>query len=520
MSIKAYMFLLFGALIILLSASQVFITHYFKNQLQTELAQTSKALSQDLVNVVIEQAGEMNEFSFELPQVDQHIEEVERISEQLEGVDDAIFSLEDEIEQLTQNLKDEDFNGYLAPLERKELAANNAALKAKVSALMAKEKRKVESQRRALIEAKKETARDYQYKLQKALKNIVISTDSWVDDGRVMIVKGSKSSPVSFERNIDIDSKGAKEQLDRFGNSMLLLIAISCVLALLFVYWLSHHVSQPLSQLSYGHKKLGAGQFGIQLKEKGVSEIKQILTGFNGMSRQLRNWSEKEQLMNQQQHLADLGQITRGIAHSLRNPLHTLGLLSDALAHETDVEQRQLMSQKVQQKISLMDKSIQSLLTLSSDAMDRTRPIPLNEIVQDILIELSIAGLKPEVSLNMSDNSIRVAGAEAELRSIIHAVMINAVEAQKQAPRIAIDITEVESSVCVAVTDWGEGISAEITDKLFEPHITTKAEGSGMGVYIAKRLLISHYGGDLSYRANPDGGTIALIRFSTETRSS
>lgn len=254
------------------------------------------------------------------------------------------------------------------------------------------------------------------------------------------------------------------------------------------------------------------------MKEKGVSEIKQILAGFNGMSRQLLRWSEKEQLMNQQQHLADLGQITRGIAHSLRNPLHTLGLLSDALSHETSLEERQKMSLKVQQKIGLMDKSIQSLLTLSSDAMDRSKPVPLHEIVQDILIELSIAGLKPEIILDIARKDTCVAGAEAELRSIIHAVMINAVEAQKERPKIKIDIKETDSNIHLEVTDWGEGIAADIADKLFEPHVTTKAEGSGMGIYIAKRLLTTHYAGDLSYRDNPEGGTIASISFSNPNK--
>ncbi len=519
MSIKAYMFLVFGALILLLGGTQVFITHYFKSQLQTELAQTSKVLSENLVNVVIEQADQLTEFAIQSPQIEHHIDEVELLADQLEGVDEAIFTLDEEIKQIANDIEVEAFVAQLDPKEKQAQKARTVELKAKVAALLAKEKHKIELHRQELIEARRQTAKEYQQKLQSALKNIEISTESWVDDGKVMVVKTASDTPIHFARDISIDSQGAKEQLERFSESMLLLIVATCVLALLLAYWLSHHVSRPLSQLSQGHRRLGEGQLGIELKEQGVAEIKQILAGFNHMSRQLLRWTEKEQLMNQQKHLADLGQITRGIAHSLRNPLHTLGLLSDALSHEQDSDTRLKMSQKIQQKINLLDKSIQSLLTLSSDAMDRSRQIPLNQIVQDILIELSIAGLKPQVEFNDSDISYSVPGAEAELRAIIHAVMINAVEAQPQAPRIAINMQQKDEQITVQVTDWGEGISPEVASRLFEPHITTKAEGSGMGVYIAKRLLESHYGGDLSYCDNPEGGTIATIVFSTSTNN-
>ncbi|PKG59284.1 histidine kinase [Shewanella sp. Choline-02u-19] len=513
MSIKRYVFLLFGALILMLAISQLFVAQYFKTQLQQELQQSSKSLSKSLVSVVIQRASDIDRWEFSLPEENEFLTDIEENKEFVLELDEDIAELEQEIDNLAQSLVEVHVDTGTNDYQKHQLA-----LQEKVQALLEKDRRHMEGERENLQQLKREAAKEYQQRVEESLESFEIHTDDWLQAGRVMIVDGDEKDGMVIreERSIDLPSQGANHLLERFSESVLIVILLTSIMALILAYWLSHHVTEPLSELALGHQKLGEGKFGIQLKEQGVKELKQIMNGFNRMSLALENWNKKEQQMSQQQHLADLGQITRGIAHSLRNPLHTLGLLSEQGIYTDSQSEREAINQKMQKKIGLMDKSIQSLLTLSSHEVLRDKLVPLNAIVQDILLELSISGLKPDVIFD-ANNLVAVYGAESELRSIVHAVLINAVEAGGK--QIKIELNKAENEKSVVITDWGKGIEPSIKSQMFKPHITTKSEGSGMGIYIAKRLIESHYNGDICYQDNPEGGTIATILFVEEQSS-
>ncbi|QQX82028.1 HAMP domain-containing protein [Shewanella sp. KX20019] len=515
MSIKRYVFLLFGALILMLAISQLFVAQYFKTQLQQELEQSSKSLSKSLVSVVIQRASDIESWEFALPEESEFLTDIEENEEFVLELDEDIADLEQEIDNLAQSLVEINADKGASKLEGDDYQQHQMALQEKVQALLEKERRHMEGERENLQQLKQKAAKEYQLRVEESLENFEIHTDDWLKAGRVLIVDGDEEDGMLIreERSIELPSQGANHLLERFSESVLFVILLTSIMALILAYWLSHHVTEPLSELAQGHQKLSEGKFGTQLKEQGVKELKQIMNGFNRMSLALENWNKKEQQMSQQQHLADLGQITRGIAHSLRNPLHTLGLLSEQSIYTDSQSEREAINQKMQKKIALMDKSIQSLLTLSSHEVLRDKQVPLNAIVQDILLELSISGLKPEVIFD-ANNPIAVYGAESELRSIVHAVLINAVEAGGK--QIQIELNQSEKETSVVITDWGKGIDSAIKSQMFKPHITTKSEGSGMGIYIAKRLIESHYNGDIYYQDNPEGGTIATIIFVEE----
>lgn len=544
MSIKRYVFILFGALILVLAMSQLFVAQYFKAQLLTELEQSSKSLSKSLVSVVIENAAELERVEFSFPEVpravtevapqlatpeqeriefgewrkDNNADEIDRFSDEVEQeIEAELGDLSAEIDQLA--LEFAKGLSSVDELQHKSEAfkAKQAALKQKVQSLLAKERVLQKSHQENMQHLREQAAREYQQRVEQSLENIEIHTDDWLEAGRVLIVEGDRGEGerIEFngERRVELPSRGANHLLERFSESVLLAILLTSIVALLLAYWLSHHVTEPLSELASGHQKLAEGQFGVQLKEQGVKELKQILTGFNAMSLALAELSKKEQQMSQQQHLADLGQITRGIAHSLRNPLHTLGLLSEQATYSEAFAEREQLNSKMQQKIALMDKSIQSLLTLSSHEVARDKAIPLNAIIQDVLLELSITGIKPKVVFEPHSTSIKVKGAESELRSILHTVMINAVEADPDAKEIRIELAKDGHGKKVIITDWGKGIDPKIKQQMFKPHVTTKAEGTGMGIYIAKRLIESHYDGEIQFKDNPEGGTIVTLIF-------
>ena len=575
MSIKGYVFMLFGALILLLGMSQLAMTRYFKSQLQAELQQTSKALSHDIVNVVIERAANTKNWRVpeppkpgSSPSVDV-IRSLENLSRpeviapdtQVGAIDDSavemdianndsdidnntdnnndnnnptfdsdstasdmayhdnqmiedeIASLNDEIQKISDEIQEAAPRGEISQWDERRFQALQDELNTKVKAMLEKQKVSLVAEQREMVLVCQQAAKEYEQRMREALSSLDVKTEHWLNEGRVMIV--DDGGPISITRtdSVQLSNQGANSVLDRFDESLLLLILASSVLAMLLAYWLSHHVSQPLTALAKGHQRLGQGEFGVQLTEQGVTELKLILRGFNAMSIQLAKWSEQATLMSQQQHLADLGQVARGIAHSLRNPLQTLGLLSEQSAATADADKRHALDAKVQQKIALMDKNIQALLTLASDAVNRTHLVPMNAIIQDILLEVSIGGCPQKVEFVQCEHGFEFAGAESELRSILHAVIVNALEAGPLAEKVLIQCEQDAQYCYISVTDWGAGIDENVRSQLFDPHVTTKAEGSGMGLYLAKRLIAGHYGGDILLEDNPEGGTIVRLVF-------
>ncbi|NKF50337.1 HAMP domain-containing protein [Shewanella sp. WXL01] len=627
MSIRLFLFAVFAGLIIILGVSQVGLMHYLKAELQTELEQSSKSLSQDIVSVAFKQINreheQLKQTADELQQLapkqphppksintekqrviierktqqqavnaeaeaeaeaeakvkakakaqhhaEQQLEQAIALVEQrlgdgfLEGkllesdvldgdvlkgltpeqiadldiellhvddeqvkrvfydkhtgdinvlVDDISQQVEMQIEELTEQFiaVAAEENDLSEREKQQQMAKLNAQINQQVKQLLKHEKVTLIREKQALIEEQKTAAKAYQQQVEQVVASLTLDTDNWLDDG-VVIVKELDDGNQVHSQTFNVQSQGANNALQKFNDSLMLLIIASSVLTLALAYWIAYVVTKPLSHLHQGFAKVGKGEFGAQIKPSGVSELKRILQGFNNMSVKLKDWQNQMQSVTERQHLADIGQVAKGIAHSLRNPLHTIGLLAEQSAFADDVDERQRNAQLVRQKMQVMDKNIQSLLMLANTQVDRSVIIDLNLVLQDILLELTMTAADVKIALANSSQPMLIQGAETEVRAILHAVVVNALEAlqsqaqQTQTKQINISSNQQANAWCIQVVDNGPGIDASISDKLFEPHVSSKAEGSGMGLYMAKRLIVSHYQGDIEIHNRDLGG--------------
>ena len=101
-----------------------------------------------------------------------------------------------------------------------------------------------------------------------------------------------------------------------------------------------------------------------------------------------------------------------------------------------------------------------------------------------------------------------VAGVPAELKATVQALVVNAVEASPPGGRVAIGLEPgAERGVRMTIDDEGSGLREEVRQRLFEPHVTTKPHGSGMGLFLAHRLVSGRYGGVLRLEPRAPAGT-------------
>ncbi len=318
-----------------------------------------------------------------------------------------------------------------------------------------------------------------------------------------------------YQSRIPLPKGGVEQSLQRtssfmIGGSLLLLLV-----GLLVAGYLAHHIGKPLADLSDAAEAIGQGAWGRQVLDSGGSvEISRAIEAFNGMSLRLQELDQAARRNQDRRHLAELGDIARGLAHTIRNPLNTLGLSLEQLAGLASARQEsQVLVNASQKQIRRIDQWIRSFLALASEGKGRVEALDIAGLIQDVALEVLQDNLgKVRLDLDLETQLPPINGVAPELRAVLHALAVNAVEASPKGEtvRFSARLTP-EASILIEVCDQGSGVPQEIRDRLFTPHVTTKTHGSGMGLFLAHRLATGRYRGQLSLCDVPQGGTRAVL---------
>ncbi|GLX80516.1 hypothetical protein tinsulaeT_38560 [Thalassotalea insulae] len=448
MSLRNYLFILIGCLICFITIIQLVIINWIENNLASEVDQKARLYSKQVIELAVEKLTE-NEAAIFPPSIEKNNTQP--------ATKVKIITLDGETEKNLQHLP----NSHSETILTQHL--NKVKLKKEFNVL--------------IEQLHQETV--------KQVKN---------DNQQTIVVKPPR---VFSHTKVKPYSSTKSDKLFQYIELTLVIVGI---LGLIFAYWLSIQFNKPLKTLSHAFHRLAKGDYQYQVKEQGVKEIRQTIQQFNQMVTRLKQLSETEQQHQEIQHLAELGEVSRGLAHALRNPIHTIGLSIEQLNDEqlSDQQKRQLIT-TIQHKIANVDKSIKALLTLTTMGICRNERIPLLAVIQDIILEYKSSGNKV-INFTLEINTdIKIVGAESEVRSIIHTLIYNACEASAPETTVMIQASENEQQqTTLIIKDQGSGLAPHIKSQLFQPHVSSKSEGAGMGLYIAQRLITLHYHGSIT----------------------
>lgn len=320
-------------------------------------------------------------------------------------------------------------------------------------------------------------------------------------------LKQQGAAPQHWVSQFKLKTSGSSQQLiNQYLGYQLLALALSTALALALLLWFGSRLLQPLQRLVQGFRALAQGDAGIQLDTQApLAEYRQALQQFNLASTELAALQQQKAELARQQQLVELGEMSRGLVHALRNPIHTMALALEQIAGNDPT-----LQQLIEQKMQHINRTLSTLLTLSCQGVDRGAPIALKAVLQDLCLEFSAQ------QLQLDAPALSCRGAEAELRFILHVLVSNAVEASPAVGTVCLKLWRDSNGIHFQVSDQGPGLTAEVAASLFQPHISSKAEGAGMGLYLAQRLLQMYYHGDIRLHNRPEGGVLAQIRLGTE----
>lgn len=513
MSLRSYLFSLIGSLIVLLTVSQLTLVYWIDKNLATEVETQARHLSQQVFDLAFEKIDKDDmhqvEASHKLVKTKRTVTNNAVVEENIEVIGIPSEKIIEHLKELN-TIKNNSNNNQQAPITV-DLIDNNlnttiVDIDTETISRYKPEQQTSEDEQ-LIIHSNGPNRRILIKEFESIVKNIHNENISMISDEGIatMVIQSNnkaKSHWVSDTPKLRITSK-----TEALIHSIQWLLVISAIIALIFAYWLSAQFNKPLKELATGFKRLSQGDYQQSVKEQGVKEIRSTIIHFNQMLLRLSDLTQAEKQHKEIAHLAELGEVSRGLAHALRNPIHTIGLSLEQLSQtELTPAQRLSLLRTAQDKISHIDKNIKALLTLTTTGISRDEHVPILAVIQDIILEYkscNLAGSDIQQTFEINvDKGINLLGDESEIRSILHTLIINACEANKDNKAISISASIVNSHLQVIVLDNGSGLDKSISEQLFQPHISTKAEGAGMGLYIAKRIISLHYQGDLTITNN------------------
>ncbi len=221
-----------------------------------------------------------------------------------------------------------------------------------------------------------------------------------------------------------------------------------------------------------------------------------------------------------QMKLAALGRLTASIAHEIRNPLGAISHAAQLLAESPGLgdADRRLVDIVVAQ-CDRVNAIVENVLRLSRGGPSRPERIELERWLEDFADEFAAAAHLEDEALEVAaEPGTRVRFDPSHLHQVLWNLCQNAAEHGRGSDgRLHLEIRAgrldpASGAVVVEVCDHGPGIEPEQAEQIFEPFYTTRAEGSGLGLYLARELCEVN-GARLDHVPNPRGGSCFRITF-------
>lgn len=507
MSLRSYLFSLIGSLIILLIVCQLVLINWIEQNLTKEVNSQARFISEQVIELALEKFDQSQTSVSDAPSLlnsknPSHGTE-DNLDEQVK-----VIKTEGKIEVIDNENNNIDIE-TVKRIEQEALRILNN--KNHQSVLKVHSPTDTEDSAKIMI-SRHQLSDEFRTIVTKIHKENEISRSS---QENVTVFVDTPHNTLAHNVERQSPANNATSELLKYVQWVL----IACgLIALTLAYGLSIKFNKPLKELSAGFKQLARGNYKHQVNESGVKEIRETISHFNSTVNRLEKLTLAAKQHSEIAHLAELGEVSRGLAHALRNPIHTIGLSIEQLTNaQLSKQQQDSLVQTIQNKISHIDKNIKALLTLTTTGINRDEQVPILAVLQDIILEYKLCQNKPQqFDLNV-EPTLKIIGSESEIRSIFHTLIYNACDANDNNEQIKITAKTVnEHSIVLTVVDQGPGIDKSIEQQLFQPHISTKPEGAGMGIYIANRIISLHYHGEITLVNNSDVGCTASAIFMTK----
>jgi two-component system, NtrC family, nitrogen regulation sensor histidine kinase NtrY len=284
----------------------------------------------------------------------------------------------------------------------------------------------------------------------------------------------------------------------RRGLTLTLLVLMSAIwlVSLISLTYLASRFSKPIQTLTGGLSQLASGNLDVRLASNSDDETGRAIRAFNHMAQQLQESRERLVYLTQ---VASWQLLARKMAHELKNSLTPIRLTVEEIQARQTTGDRQFMDQAVHivvNEIETLERRIRAFSEFSSEPSTNPVALDINGLLQErvSLLRPGHAGVRYDLRLS-PEQPWAVADAD-QVKGILTNLLENAAEAAGPSGQVLAVTFVADGKVCVEVHDSGPGLSEEASRSLFEPTITFKKRGMGLGLSIARKSALVN-GGDI-----------------------
>jgi PAS domain S-box-containing protein len=220
----------------------------------------------------------------------------------------------------------------------------------------------------------------------------------------------------------------------------------------------------------------------------------------------------------QAERQAAWGEVARRLAHEIKNPLTPIQLSAERLQHKLSTKLDEKDAQLLERATQTIVSQVAAMKNMVTDFADYARvPAPklvrldIHQLINEVM-GLYEANSSP-ITLRLEANRTLVDGDATRLRQVVHNLLQNAHDALQQTAlrQIVLSTTTTpEGMLKLTIADNGSGFPEHLLARAFEPYMTTKPKGTGLGLPIVKKIVEEH-GGKISIDNQPQGGTCVSI---------
>ena len=208
--------------------------------------------------------------------------------------------------------------------------------------------------------------------------------------------------------------------------------------------------------------------------------------------------------------IAIVGELASRFSHDIRNPLSNIQMAVELLQKNKDV----ISNSSIKDKFRIITKNLDRISHQINDVLDFVRTQPLEKkdlsLLSCLSESISMMNIPKNIKINLPKQDVSTYGDSSNLQIVCKNLILNAIQAiGKQEGNITIRFDEEPKYIIIKVEDSGMGIPESKISEIFEPLVSTKQTGIGLGL-VSCRNIIENHGGIIAVKNNPTTFTIKL----------
>ena len=311
----------------------------------------------------------------------------------------------------------------------------------------------------------------------------------------VHIQHGTQTGQLQYSFMLD------KEQFDDDQNPLLMGLVALLLITIGLAYTIQLHLLRPLKWLRSGVEAVSEGEFSTRVPVVRDDEIGKVARSFNQMTDRVR------------QMMDDRERLLADVSHELRSPLARIKVALELLP---EGDKRDSIAQDIKEMESLTTALLEREQIRTQSSQASSERVNLVTIAAEVIDGFN--NTPPGVQLNVPPQSLNINGDEALVKILIQNLVDNAIKfSLADSKPVEVSLLETDGAVQIIVDDDGQGIPAELAEKIFEPFVKLNPArghrtGYGLGLNLCQRIVQAQ-GGSIEIQQRKPRGTRVLLNF-------